>query len=125
MLMKRILIVLAILIGLGVVVAAVVGLGCNKTWKVETGKLSDSFASAPLEVKADIQKALGAINSRDFATALGSLKKVVDTGNLTDTQKAALNDAVTDITTIISGDPPPNADQLYDLIAEITEALGY
>jgi phenylpyruvate tautomerase PptA (4-oxalocrotonate tautomerase family) len=104
--------------------AGMLTVGCSKARKVETDKLTQSFASAPAEVKAEVQKAMGAIKTRDFTTALTSLKKVVDAGNLTEDQKQALSDTVTDITVIVSENPPANSDELFDLVAEITEVVS-
>jgi hypothetical protein len=117
--MKQILMVLALVLGVGVL-----SVGCSKARKVETDKLTESFASASPEVKAEVQKAMGAVKARDFTTALTSLKKVVESGNLTEEQKQALSDSVTDITVIVSENPPPNADELFDLVAEITDAVS-
>ena len=122
--MKRILIALVVVIGVCLLGVVIMGYGCSKERKVETGKLVESFASASPEVKAEIQKALGAIKTRDFDTALGSLKKVVESGSLDEAQKRALSDTVTDITVIISENPPANADALFDIIADITEAVS-
>jgi hypothetical protein len=115
--MKHVLMVLALVLG-------VLTVGCSKARKVETDKLTHSFASASAEVKAEVQKAMGAIKTRDFTTALTSLKKVVDAGNLTADQKQAISDTVTDITVIVSENPPANSDELFDLVAEITDAVS-
>jgi len=121
--MKRLLIGLVVLIVVAVGVS-MLAFSCNKTWQVETGKLVQSFDSASTEVKAEVQKALGAIQTRDFDAALTSLKKVVEAGSLTEEQKTALSDTVTDITVIISDNPPPNADALFDMVSEITDAIN-
>ncbi len=117
--MKQLLMALVLVLGVGMLTA-----GCSKARKVETDKLTASFATASAEVKAEVQKALGAIKTRDFTTALTSLKKVVDAGNLTEDQKRTLSDTVTDITVIVSENPPENADALFDLVADITEAIN-
>jgi Tfp pilus assembly protein PilF len=118
--MKQLLMSLVVLLGAGMLVV-----GCGKgPRKVETGKLTEVFASASTEVKAEVQKALGAIKTRDFETALTSLKKVVEAGPLTEEQKRVLGDTVTDITVIISENPPPNADELFDMVADITEVVS-
>jgi hypothetical protein len=119
-LMKQLLMSLVVLLGAGMLVVS-----CGKSpRKVETGKLTAVFASASTEVKAEVQTALGAIKTRDFDTALTSLKKVAEAGPLTDEQKQALSDTVTDITVIISENPPANADDLFDMVADITEAIS-
>jgi hypothetical protein len=99
------------------------GTACSKARKVETGNLSQSFATASAEIKTEIQNALAAIKTRDFDTALASLKAVAESDNLTEDQKRALLDSTTDITVIIAENPPENADDLYDFIEEINDAL--
>jgi hypothetical protein len=113
-----------VLLVVGLVGAGIMGLGCSKERKVETDKLSQAFSGASAEAKAEVQTALGAIKIRDFTTALTSLDKVVKAGNLTDAQKQAINDSVTDITVILSETPPANADELFDKVADITEAVS-
>jgi hypothetical protein len=121
--MKRLLIAL-VLLGVVAAGAGMLVYSCTKTWKVETAKLTESFTSASSEIKAEVQKAVAAIRARDFETALASLKKVVEAGNLTEAQKTALSDTVTDITVKISENPPPNADALFDMVADITDAIN-
>jgi len=123
-LMKRLLIAVVVLLVVGLVGAGIMGLGCSKERKVETDKLSQAFSASSAEVKAEVQTALSAIKTRDFTAALTSLDKVVKAGNLTDSQKQAIGDSVTDITVIISETPPANADELFDKVADITEAVG-
>ena len=122
--MKRLLIAVVVLLVVGLVGAGIMAFGCSKERQVETDKLSQAFSTSSAEVKAEVQSALGAIKTRDFTTALTSLDKVVKAGNLTDAQKLAIGDSVTDITVIISETPPANADELFDKVADITEAVG-
>jgi len=121
--MKRLLIAAFVIVIAAVVGVAVWMITGSKARTVETSKLEQSFASAPAEVKASIHQALTAIQTKDFHTALASLKKVVAAGNLTEDQKAALSDTVTDITVILSENPPPNSDELFDMVADITDAI--
>lgn len=100
------------------------GTSCSKKERqVETVNLSGSFATASPEIKAEVQKALTAIKVKDFDTALRSLSTVAQSPNLTAEQKQAVRDSTNDITVIIVENPPPNEDELYDLIEEINEAL--
>ena len=123
-LMKRLLIAVVVLLVVGLVGAGIMAFGCSKERQVETDKLSQAFSESSTEVKAEVQTALGAIKTRDFTTALTSLDKVVKAGNLTDAQKLAIGDSVTDITVIIEETPPANAGELFDKVADITEAVG-
>jgi hypothetical protein len=99
------------------------GTACGKGRQVETDRLSQSFATSSPEVRAEIQKAVAAIRTKDFDTALVSLKTVTETTELTEDQKRAVLDSTNDITVIIVENPPPNVDQLYDLIEDINEAV--
>jgi hypothetical protein len=122
--MKRVLIVLGLLLVVGIVAVGVVIFG-NKTRQVETDKFTQSFATASAEIKAEVQQSLAAIKTRDFTAALTSLKKVAESGDLTDAQKQAISDTVTDITVIISENPPPNEDELFEMVADITDIVSY
>jgi hypothetical protein len=123
--MKRILIVVVLVLIAGIVAVGILGLGCSKERKVETNELTQSFAPASPEVKAEVEKALAAIKTRDFTTALTSLKTVAESEDLTEAQKQSLGNTVTDITVIISENPPANADELFDMVADITDAVSY
>jgi outer membrane protein assembly factor BamD (BamD/ComL family) len=100
------------------------GTACSsKERQVETDNLSEVFATASAEIKAEVQTALTAIRAKDFDTALNSLRTVAQSPNLTEEQKQAVLDSTNDITVIIVENPPPNEDELYDRIEEINEAL--
>jgi hypothetical protein len=118
MLMKHWIPLLTLVLAFGMLTSA-----CGKGRQVETDRLSRSFATASPEVKAEIQKAVTAIRTKDFDTALVSLKTVAETTELTEEQKRAVLDSTNDITVIIVENPPPNVDQLYDLIEDINEAV--
>ena len=122
--MKRVLIVLGLLLVVGIVGVGVLMFG-NKTRQVETDRFSQSFATESAEIQAEVQLALGAIKTRDFTVALTSLKKVAESGDLTDAQKLAISDTVTDITVILSENPPPNEDELFEMVADITDIVSY
>jgi hypothetical protein len=122
--MKKVLIAAVLVVVAAVVVIGMVMGVFTRKEPVETNKLTLSFASASAEVKGELQKAVTAIKAKDLDAALVSLKKVVDSGNLTADQKQALSDTVTDITTILSQNPPANSDELFDRVAEITDALN-
>jgi hypothetical protein len=107
---------LALLMGL-------MGTACSKARKVETNNLTRAFATAPAELKAEVQRAVAAIRTRDFGTALVSLRTLAQTPNLTEDQRRAVEDSTTDITVIIAENPPENADELYDIIDDIHDAL--
>jgi pectin methylesterase-like acyl-CoA thioesterase len=116
--MKPLMTILALALTLGVLLTA-----CSKARKVETNKLSQSFATASAEVKAEVDKALGALKTKDYLTALTALKKVTDTVKLTDAQKRAVTDSVTDIEVIVAENPPPGADKLFELLEGIRDKL--
>ena len=116
--MKQWLLAIVVLMSVGMLTT-----GCSKARKVETGQLNTEFANASAETKGKIQQALDGIKARDFTTALVALKDVAETPDLTEEQKQALSDTVTDITVIISENPPENSDELFDHIADITDAL--
>jgi hypothetical protein len=112
-------ILLGLVMSLGMLTTA-----CSKARKVETDLLSQSFVSAPAEVRAEVQKAVAGIKAKDYTVALTALKTVTESVELTDDQKRAVSDSVTDITVILTENPPENADALYDMIEEITDAVS-
>ena len=118
--MKRLMTLLALACSVSLLMTA-----CSKTRQVEDN-LSPAFAEASDTVKAEIGKASAAIDQRSFKEALTAIKAVVDAGDLTDEQVEALEMAVTDITVIVSENPPENEDEaneIFDLIADIQDAM--
>jgi hypothetical protein len=118
MLMKNWIPLLALALTMGFLTTA-----CSKARQVETDNLSQSFATAAPELKTEVQRAVAAIRTRDFNTALVSLRTLAQTPNLTEDQRQAVEDSTTDITVIIAENPPENADDLYDLVDDIQDAL--
>ena len=55
--------------------------GCKKEENVDTAKLQSAFASAPAEVKADVDKAVAAIGANDYKTAISLLSTVLTKSN--------------------------------------------
>lgn len=118
---KLILIALAL-----VVIAGIAGYVVYTTpakWKVDTTKLTQAFTAADAAVKADVEKAASSIKAGDFAGALASLGKAVDSGKLRDAEKQAITDALVDMQTIISEKNVPNLESLLETIGELNNKL--
>ena len=103
--MKQRLVVLALLVAL----AAAGPIGCGKSdqadganptmasIKLDTSKLQSAFASSSGELKANLDRVVGAISDRDFSGAASYLKKMAADASLTPEQKSALSDLMAQI----------------------------
>ena len=91
--MKRLFLILAVCAG------AALGLtACSKSESsVDTSKVESSFESVPAADKGDLDKAITAIKSNDYATALASLKQVASNVKLTPEQQAAVKDLIAQV----------------------------
>jgi hypothetical protein len=79
--------------------AALLGLtACSKKEAaVDTSKVESSFQSAPAADRTDVDKAIAAIKSNDYATALTSLKQAAANVKLTPAQQEAVKDLVAQV----------------------------
>jgi hypothetical protein len=116
--MKRSLLTLATMTVLALLMVA-----CGGSRKVDTSKLSKSFASAPPAVKAEIDKFAAAVKTKDYAGCITALKNAVGQGELSEEQKQAVYDAVVDIQVIIAEKPTGDMEALYTSIEELTAKL--
>ena len=92
--MKKLLFTLIALTGL-----ALFGLtGCSKSGAgIDTSKVESAFQAVSQADKAELQNALTAIKSGDYAGALASLKKAAATAKLTPEQQQSLKDLVVQV----------------------------
>lgn len=66
--------------------------GCGPDAKSAAAKGARAFETAPAEVKADWQTAMGAIKANDFGLALATLGKLGSQTNLTPQQSQCVRD---------------------------------
>ena len=71
--------------------------GCAKQDNVNTAKLESSFSSAEPASKSEVDKAVSAIKSADYSSALASLQKVAAQAKLTPEQQQAVNDVIAQV----------------------------
>jgi hypothetical protein len=71
--------------------------GCAKQNQVDTAKLESSFSSAEPASKSEVDKAVSAVKSADYSSALASLQKVASQAKLTPEQQQAVKDVITQI----------------------------
>jgi hypothetical protein len=71
--------------------------GCSRSAESIGARGTKAFASAPAETKALWEKALSAVSSSDYATALISLKKIKEQSGLTPDQTEAVGRTATAI----------------------------
>lgn len=81
--------------------ALIIGLvaGCSPKSTIDTTALEKSFAQTTGDAKAILQSGISAINSRDYAVALGELNKLVVRSGLTADQTNSLNEVIQRVTT--------------------------
>jgi hypothetical protein len=89
---------------LEVSLAAILGItlcgisGCSKSGGgVDTAKLQSAFQSAPPVDKAEVDNAISAVKSGNYAGALASAQKVATKTNLTPEQKSAVQDFISQV----------------------------
>ena len=95
--MNKLFLTLTVIAGLGVL-----GLtGCTKSESggatIDTAKLQSTFDSASAVDKAEVEKAIAAVKSGDYASAVTALKKAAASVNLTPEQKQSLQDLLTQV----------------------------
>ena len=104
--------------GLGLFMA-----GCGKNAQIDTSNLASSFQSAPSERKGNVDDAINAIGSSDFAAASDSLKKAVKGAQLNPEQKTAVTEAVAEMQKIASQDSDKYPLQVYYAIGEVITVM--
>jgi len=91
--MKKLAFITTLLLSIGLL-----GLvGCSKGGGLDTSKLESAFQSASAVDKAEVDKAISAVKSGDFAGALGSLQKAAASVNLTPEQKSSVQDLISQL----------------------------
>jgi hypothetical protein len=114
--------VLIALVALAVVAGiAYVGYKIMSQRSVSTSLLTAPFASAPAEVKAQVDQAAAAIKSADYLASVKALKVVADKGGLSQEQKDAIYRTCNDISGMKLG---TNADAVTEVILEIQTKLA-
>jgi hypothetical protein len=116
---KKLLIVLVIFAVFGAV-----GFGVYKYMgqrRVSTSLLAAPFASAPADVKTQIDQASAAIKSGDYLASVKALQAVADKGGLSQEQKSAIDRTLSDISGMKLG---ANADAVTEVILEIQTKLA-
>ena len=71
--------------------------GCSKGGGIDTSKVEGAFQLASSVDKAEVEKAISAVNSGDPAGALASLQKAAASIKLTEEQKRSVQDRIDEI----------------------------
>jgi len=79
------------------VIVALWAAGCAKKDTVDTAKLEASFSTAEPANKSEVDKAVTAIKSADYSSALASLQKVAAQAKLTPEQQQAVQDVIAQV----------------------------
>ena len=123
--MNKLFLTLTIIAGL-----AAFGLtGCSKTESggatIDTAKVQSAFASASAVDKAEVEKAITAIKSGDYAAAVTSLKQAAASVNLTPEQQQSLKDLLAQAQAKLGAAAGEAVDKAKDAAADAaTKATG-
>ena len=71
--------------------------GCGKQGSVDTGSLEKSFKSAEAAVQTSADKAVAAIKSADYSSAMTELKTLASNAKLTPEQQQAIKDVMAQV----------------------------
>lgn len=113
--MKHWTLILGLVIALAGLTAA-----CSAKHSVDVSRLKTAFANVADPAKTLVNQAVGAIEKSDYTLAISSLTQVVDRTNPTKEQKQAIADTLVDIQVLVSENPPPNAEELFKAIEELS-----
>ena len=100
-----------------VMIALALLIGCAKKGEVDTAKLEASFSTAEPSAKGEMDKAVAAVKNQDWAGATASLQKLAADAKLTDAQKQAVKDTLTQVGNVIK-------DTANKAVGEANKALG-
>jgi type IV pilus biogenesis protein CpaD/CtpE len=98
--------------------------GCAKKQEVDTGKLEASFSTAEPTTKGEVDKAVAAVKSQDWAGATASLKKLAADAKLTEAQKQAVKDTMDSIGNKIKEAAGKVSDEANKALGEAQKSLG-
>ena len=76
--------------------------GGNNNSSVDTGKLESSFSSAESATKGAVDKAVAAIKSSDYSSALTELKSLASQAKLTPEQQQAIKDVMAQVQKMVT-----------------------
>ena len=98
-------------------------IGCGPSIKVDTSKLASSFSGSPS--KSDIDQAVTAINSGDYAAVVTTFKKVIKAaaGNLSQEQKDAMTTAITGMQMVASQNPKRYTVEVYQSLSDLVSLV--
>jgi len=122
--MNKLFLTLTVIAGLGVL-----GLtGCSKSESggttIDTAKLQSAFDSASAVDKAEVEKAIAAVKSGDYASAVTSLKQAAASVNLTPEQKQSLQDLLAQVQAKIGAAASQAADKAKAAAGDAAKQVG-
>jgi len=115
---KKLLIALVVLAVVGCIAFVAFKIAGQRS--VSTSLLTAPFASAPAEVKTQVNQAAAAIKAKDYLGSVKALKVVADKGGLSQEQKDAIGRTLSDVSGMKLGD---HADAVTEVILEIQTKL--
>jgi hypothetical protein len=71
--------------------------GCSKQGEVNTAPVERSFKSADAELKSSADRAVSAVKSADYGTALAELQKLASDARVTPEQQQAIQDVLAQV----------------------------
>ena len=108
---------------------AVLGLtGCSKSESggvsIDTAKVQSAFESASAVDKAEVEKAIAAVKSGDFASAVTSLKQAAASVNITPEQKQSVQDLLAQVQAKLGAAATEAADKVKDAAGDAAKQAG-
>jgi len=108
---------------------ALLGLtGCSKSGSdaaaIDTSKLQSTFSAVAAVDKAEVEKAIGAIKSGDFASAVTSLKQAAANVKLTPEQQQAIKDTLAQVQAKLGAAATEAADKAKTAAGDLQKAVG-
>lgn len=97
--------------------------GCSKQGGIDTGSLEKSFKSAEATVQTGADKAVAAIKSADYSSALAELKSLASNAKLTPEQQQTIKDVMAQVEKAISDAASKAAGEASQATKDMPKAL--
>jgi hypothetical protein len=97
--------------------------GCGKKSSVDTSKLETSFKSAQPAQQSSVDKAVAAVKSADYSSAMTELQKMAKDAKLTPDQQQAIKDVLAQIQQAIADTASKAAGDASKAVGNLQKSL--